>query len=163
MNRLQFITAIPSDVRRGSGCYVGTRTLVEGLRRPGTQVDVARPRVQLPVFTATRVLFNEALRSRHFDTDVTIGIDADGYSIAGRRGPPPHIACIKGVLADAVRVESGLTRASMAFHARLEAKHARRADLVITISRYCAKRIEELYGVRAAFVRTELIYLNSLR
>jgi len=163
MNRLQFITAIPQDVRRGSGCYVGTRTLVEGLRRLGNQVDVDRPKVQLPVFTATRVLFNEALRSRHFHTDVTIGIDADGYSIAGRRRPPPHIACIKGVLADAVRFESGLTRASMAFHARLEAKHACRADLVITISRYCARRIEELYGVRGAVIVPELIDLNSWR
>jgi glycosyltransferase involved in cell wall biosynthesis len=161
MNRLQFITAIPSDVRRGSGCYVGTRTLVEGLRRLGNQVDVARPRVQLPVFTATRLLFNEALRSHDFHTDVTIGIDADGYSIAGRRRSPPHIACIKGVLADAVRFESGLTRASMAFHARLEAAHARRADLVITISQYCAERIEELYGVRGAVVVPELIDLNS--
>src|SRR5205807_2614332 len=139
MNRLQFITAIPSDVRRGSGCYVGTQTLVEGLRRLGNQVDVARPRIQLPVFTATRVLFNEALRWRHFDTDVTIGIDADGYYCSRRRRPPSHIACIKGVLADAARFESGLTRASMAFHAHLEARHARRADLVITISRYCAR------------------------
>jgi glycosyltransferase involved in cell wall biosynthesis len=163
MNRLQFITAIPSDVRRGSGCYVGTRTLVEGLRRLGNQVDVDRPRVQLPVFTATRVLFNETLRSRVFHADATIGIDADGYSIAGRRRPPPHIACIKGVLADAVRFESGLTRASMAFHAWLEARHARRADLVITISRYCARRIEELYGVRGAVVVPELIDLNSWR
>jgi len=142
---------------------VGTRILVEGLRGLGNQVDVDRPSVQLPVFTATRVLFNEALRSRHFHTDVTIGIDADGYSIAGRRRPPPHIACIKGVLADAVRFESGLTSTSMAFHARLEAKHARRADLVITISRYCARRIEELYGVRGAVVVPELIDLNSWR
>jgi len=100
----------------------------------------------LPNFTATRVLFNEALRTRDFRADATIGIDADGYSIAGRRNSPPHIACIKGVLADAVRFEAGLTRASMAFHSRLEAKHARRADLVVTPSRYCAERIEELYG-----------------
>src|SRR6266446_589550 len=125
MNRLQFITAIPSDVRRGSGCYVGTRTLVEGLRRLGNHVEVARPGVQLPLFTATRVLFNEALRARDFRADATIGIDADGYSIAGRRNSPPHIACIKGVLGDAVRFERGLTRASLAFQSRLEPMHAR--------------------------------------
>jgi glycosyltransferase involved in cell wall biosynthesis len=141
---------------------VGTRTLVEGLRRLGNHVEVARPRVQLPFFTATRVLFNEALRWRDFRADATIGIDADGYSIAGRRSSP-HIACIKGVLGDAVRFERGLTRASLAFQARLEAAHARRADLVITISQYCAGRLEELYGVTGAVVVPELIDLDAWR
>src|SRR6476660_9673999 len=98
MNRLQLITALPPNIRRGSGCYVGTRTLVDGLRRLGNKVDVIRPRIQLPIFTATRVLFNESLRARNFTADATIGIDADGYSIAGRRHWAPHIACIKGVL-----------------------------------------------------------------
>jgi glycosyltransferase involved in cell wall biosynthesis len=117
---------------------------------------MVRPRRQWPNFTATRVLFNEALRRRDFRADATIGIDADGYSIAGRRNLPPHIACIKGVLGDAVRFESGFTRASMAFQSRLEAKHARRADLVVTISRYCADRID-------AVVVPELIDLNAWR
>lgn len=161
MNRLHFITAIPADIRRGSGCYVGTRLLAEGLLRLGNSVKIVRPRVQLPNFTATRVLFNEALRPRHFRADTTIGIDADGYSIAGRRSSLPHIACIKGVLGDAVRFEAGFTRASMAFHSLLEAKHARRANLVVTPSRYCAERIEELYGVQGAVVVPELIDLNA--
>src|SRR3954469_18677342 len=138
MNQLQFITAIPADIRRGSGCYVGTRLLTEGLRRFGNSVEIVRPRVQLPNFTATRILFNEMLRSRYFCADATIGIDADGYAVAGRSNSRPHIACIKGVLGNAVRFEAGFTRASMAFHSRLEARHARRADLVVTISRYCA-------------------------
>jgi len=163
VNRLEFITAIPADIRRGSGCYVGTRLLAEGLFRLGNSVEVLRPRVQLPNFTATRILFNEALRARHFRVDATIGIDADGYSIARRRNSPPHIACIKGVLGDAVRFEAGFTRASMAFHSRLEAKHARHADLVVTPSRYCAERIEELYGVQGAVVVPELIDLNAWR
>ena len=163
MNRLEFITAIPGDIRRGSGCYVGTRLLSEGLLLLGNSVEVLRPRVQLPNFTATRVLFNEGLRARKFRADATIGIDADGYSIAGRPNSPPHIACIKGVLADAVRFEAGFTRASMAFHSRLEAKHARRADLVVTPSRYCAERVEELYGVQGAVVVPELIDLNTWR
>jgi glycosyltransferase involved in cell wall biosynthesis len=121
------------------------------------------PRIIMPIYTATRVLFNETLRWRHFSGDVTFGIDADGYRTAGRRNSPPHIACIKGVLGDAVRFERGATRASMAFQARLEAKHARRADLVITVSRYCAERIEELYGVQGAVVVPELIDLNAWR
>jgi glycosyltransferase involved in cell wall biosynthesis len=92
-----------------------------------------------------------------------VGIDADGYSIAGRPGAPPHIACIKGVLGDAVRFEQGATRASMAFQAGLEAKHARRAAKVITVSQYCAGRIEELYRVNNAVVVPELIDLNGWR
>jgi hypothetical protein len=65
--------------------------------------------------------------------DATIGIDVDGYAIADRSPGLPHVARINGVLGDAVCFELRATRASMAFQARLEAKHARRADLVITV------------------------------
>jgi glycosyltransferase involved in cell wall biosynthesis len=51
----------------------------------------------------------------------------------------------------------------MAFQARLEACHARRADLVITVSQYCARRIEELYRVKNAVVVPELIDLRGWR
>ena len=163
VSRLDFITSIPLDVRRGSGCYVGTRTLAEALRRLGIDVELVTPRVQLPVYTATRVLFNETLRWRKFHGDATVGIDVDGYRVAGRRGSLPHVACIKGVLGDAVRFEVGGTRASMAFQAGLEAKHAKRADLVITISQYCVRRLEDLYGVSNAVVVPELIDLNAWR
>jgi glycosyltransferase involved in cell wall biosynthesis len=121
------------------------------------------PRVHTPIYAATRILFNETLRWRNFPGDAVIGIDADGYRIAGRRNSLPHIACIKGVLADATQYEQGSTRLSMALQSRLEAKHARRADLVVTISQYCAVRLEELYGVNNAVVVPELIDLNSWR
>jgi glycosyltransferase involved in cell wall biosynthesis len=164
MSRVHFITAIPQNVERGSGCYVGTWTLARALRELGVEIDIVAPRVSLPAYLATRILFNETLRWRRFDGDATIGIDADGYSIVGngrRWNRQPHIACIKGVLADAVRFEQGATRASMAIQARLEAIHARRADLVITVSRYCARRLEELYGVKNAVVVPELIDLDA--
>jgi phosphatidyl-myo-inositol dimannoside synthase len=163
MSVLQFITSVPWDVRRGSGCYVGTRTLVEVLRQLGIDVGLITPRTVTPIYAATRVLFNEALRWRHFSGDATVGIDADGYAIAGRAAGLPHIACIKGVLGDAVRFERGVTRASMAFQARLEAKHARRAVRVITVSEYCVGRLEELYGVKSAVVVPELIDLRAWR
>jgi glycosyltransferase involved in cell wall biosynthesis len=170
MSRLHFITAIPQDVQRGSGCYVGTWTLARALRALGIEIDIVAPRVSTPAYLATRILFNETLRWRRFDSDATIGIDADGYSIGtSRRWPAregkalPHVACIKGVLGDAVRFEQGPTRASMAIQAHLEAIHARRADLVITVSRYCAQRLEELYGVRNAVVVPELIDLDAWR
>jgi len=126
-------------------------------------VEIVRPQIRLPVFTATRLLFNETLRWRDFSAGATVGIDADGYSVARKPNSPPHIACIKGVLGDAVRFETGITRASMAFHSKLEAENAHRADLVITISRYCAKRIEELYGVEGAVVVPEVIDLKAWR
>jgi glycosyltransferase involved in cell wall biosynthesis len=163
MSLLQFITAVPWEVRRGSGCYVGTRTLVEGLRQLGIDVALVTPRIVTPMYTATRVLFNETLRWRHFIGDATIGIDADGYAIAGGPAGLPHIACIKGVLGDAVRFERGITRASMALQARLEAKNARRAVRVITVSQYCVDRLNDLYRVNNAVVVPELINLGAWR
>lgn len=163
MKLLHFITAIPWNVREGSGCYVGTRTLAEALRRRGTQVDVITPKISTPSYTATRLLFNESLRWRRFGGVATIGIDADGYALSRRRNSPPHIACIKGVLGDAVRFERGAARSTLAFQAILEMRHTRRADLVITVSHYCAERLQELYGVRDAVVVPELIDLNAWR
>jgi glycosyltransferase involved in cell wall biosynthesis len=160
---LHFITAIPLDVTLGSGCYVGTTTLIEGIRQLGTEVSLVTPHKLTPIYTLTRVLFNETLRwSFHGEPgDVAVGIDVDGYTIAGRRKSLPHIACIKGVLGDAVRFESGATRASLAFQSSLEKKHAQRADLIITVSKYCADRLRDLYGANGAVVIPELIDLES--
>src|SRR5437016_10487625 len=85
MNVLDLITAIPLNVRQGSGCYIATRTLAEGLRRFGTRVAMVTPSLAIPIYTARRILFNEGLRWRTFHGDVTIGIDADGYSVAGKQ------------------------------------------------------------------------------
>ena len=159
--RLRFITAIPLSAELGSGCFIGIRTLAEGIRVLGGQVSWVTPKLRFPIYTVKRILFNETL-PRNFQGDATIGFDLDGYQIAGRSSAP-HIACIKGVLGDAVRFESGFTRASMALQAKLEKLHARRADRVITISRYCAERLDELYGVRDAVVVPELIDLEGWR
>ena len=161
MKTLRFITAIPLSPELGSGCFVGIRTLAEGIRKLGGQVSLVTPKVHLPLYTAERILFNETLQ-RDFVGDATIGFDLDGYRIAGR-GNVPHLACIKGVLGDAVRFEKGFTRASMALQAKLEKMHARRADRVITISRYCADRLDDLYGIRDAVVVPELIDLEGWR
>jgi glycosyltransferase involved in cell wall biosynthesis len=160
---LHVITSVPLNVRGGSGCYVGVRTLVEQLRGFGLQVAMVTPRIPTPAYTTTRTVFNEMLRWRRFEGEATIGIDADGYAVAGKKSGPPHVACIKGVLGDAVPFERGATRLSMAFQARLEREHAQRADLVITISQYCAERLKELYGVSNAVVVPELIDLEQWR
>jgi glycosyltransferase involved in cell wall biosynthesis len=133
------------------------------LLRLGIDIQLIKPSITTPFFTTTRLLFNESLRWCHFDCAATIGVDVDGYAIARGRSKPPHIASIKGVLGDAVRFESGVTRASLALQAGLERRNARRADLVVTVSRYCADRLEEFYGVRNAVVVPELIDLESWR
>src|SRR6266849_4954220 len=163
-HRLAFITAIPQSVHRGSGCYVGIRTLATGVRALGGHVETITPFSRITSLPAERYLFNQALRLRsRWNFDAIVGFDLDGYALAGR-GQAPHIANIKGVLADAVPFERGLTRAGMALQARWEAVHARRADLVITISQYCKDRLQELYGVRGRIaVVPELIDLDAWR
>jgi glycosyltransferase involved in cell wall biosynthesis len=162
--RLGFITAIPQSVHRGSGCYVGINTLAAGATALGNRVDLILPSVRLGSFLAERYLFNQALRwRREWNYDAVVGFDLDGFAIA-RRGPFPHIANIKGVLAAAVPFEHGAARAGLALQARWEGEHARRADFVITISEYCKDRLRALYGVRGPIaVVPELIDLESWR
>ncbi len=159
----QFVTAIPLNVWKGSGCFVGIRTLATGIRALGGEVNFVTPRLHLPVYAAERMLFNHMLRYREFSShDTIVGFDADGYSIAGSRSSR-HVANIKGVMADVLPYERGAARVSMALQANLEKLHARKADLVVTPSRYCATRLDELYNVRDAVVIPELIDLDRWR
>jgi glycosyltransferase involved in cell wall biosynthesis len=163
MTSFQFITAIPLNVWKGSGCFVGIDTLAAGIRALGGEVNFVTPQCHLPVYAAKRTLFNHMLRYREFSSrDTIVGFDADGYSIAGRH-PARHVAAIKGVIADVLPYETGPTRASLGFQAHLEKLHAQRADLVVTPSHYCAARLDELYQVRDAVVIPELIDLDRWR
>jgi glycosyltransferase involved in cell wall biosynthesis len=158
--RLLFLTSTPLDVERGSGTFVGIHTLREGLRALGSDVDLVGPNLHLPVYTLERIVYNETLRFRvHRDYNATVGFDLDGYRAPGR----PHIAAIKGVIADELRFQRGSTKFTMGIQARLEALHVRRADFVMTTSRYAADRIEEAYGVHVASIVPELIDLARWR
>ena len=53
---------------------------VDAIRQAGIDVALVTPRIVTPIYAATRILFNETLRWRHFRGDATIGIDADGYA-----------------------------------------------------------------------------------
>lgn len=159
--RMDFITTIPQDVYRGSGCFVGIQTLAKGLAQLNCDVAMLTPEFHLSVLPLERIVFNEHLRWRTFRPGtITVGFDADGYSIAGLRGRP-HVASIKGVIGDVVPFERGVAKASVLLQAHFEKLHAQRADLVITPSRYCAERLDELYGVRNAIVIPELIDLRQ--
>ncbi|HET8638494.1 MAG TPA: glycosyltransferase [Acidobacteriaceae bacterium] len=160
--KLDFITAIPLDVRRGSGCLVGIQTLKKGLEDLGCDIALITPKVRLPLSGPNRTLFNECLRFHRFrEGALTIGFDADGYTIARRRRA--HVACIKGVLGDILPFESRLSRSNLAWQVHLEKLHAQRADLVIVPSAYCAERLADLYGVPGAVVIPELINLDLWR
>ncbi len=162
--KLVFVTATPLEVTRGSGTYRGIHTLARALERLGVEIAWITPRMRLPVFTLRRLLFNERLRWSGVPAgDVIVGFDMDGYRIVGR-SRHPHVASIKGVIADEMRFERGWTRLSMALQAACEAHHVRRADLVVTTSRYAAARLRTLYGLdREPVIVPELIDLANWR
>jgi len=162
--RAAFITSTPLNVREGSGTFVGIATLADALRAKGAQVDLITPRKQLPIYTAGRLLFNASLARRRWDAyDVTVGFDLDGYRIAGRTGRP-HLAAIKGVIADEMRFERGLTRATMSLQAKWETRHVWLADRVIATSRYSANRLKQFYGMAAEpVIVPEMIDLRAWR
>jgi hypothetical protein len=116
--RVAFITSTPLNVREGSGTFVAIQTLADALRCLGATVDLVAPKRHLPVQTVERLVFNAGLRIRRWDHyDVTVGFDMDGYRIAGRTARP-HLASVKGVIADEMQYERGWTRVTMAVQAR---------------------------------------------
>ena len=158
--RIRFLTSTPLDIRRGSGTYVGIQVLARALAAMGHTVQFETPRVKLPVYTLERIVFNRALRPST-DFDITVGFDMDGYRIASE---PRHVASLKGVIADEVRFESGMTRLTMGIQARCERMHVQRAARVLTTSRYSAERAREFYGLeREPVVVPELIDLAEWR
>jgi glycosyltransferase involved in cell wall biosynthesis len=162
--RIGFFTSTPLSVEQGSGTYVGISTLAEALRKLDVTVEIVAPSRLRPTPTVGRILFNETLRFRRSaEHDITVGFDLDGYRLAGRTRTP-HIAAIKGVIADEMLQEKGLTRAGMAIQARCEALHVRRADHVVTTSQYSAGRIEQFYRPgKPVSVVPELIDLSRWR
>lgn len=162
--RFGFLTSTPLDYVRGSGTFAGIETLARALRALGIEVDNVPLRTRLPVVTAERLLYNEQLRRACFDGyDLTVGFDMDGYRLAARTGVP-HIASIKGVIADELRFERGLTRRMLSLQAACEARHVRRARRVVTTSRYAAGRLRKLYHLNTEpAVVPELIDLARWR
>ena len=158
--RIRFLTSTPLDIRRGSGTYVGIAVLARALGELGHEVVIETPRTHLAVYTAERLLFNRGLKPAA-GFDCTVGFDMDGYRIARA---PGHVAALKGVIADEVRFERGLTRLTMGIQARCERLHVMRASRVIVTSKYCADQVRALYGAtRPAVIVPELIDLAEWR
>lgn len=75
-------------------------------------------------------------------------MDLDGFLWARHRGLP-FVVSLKGVIADELKNESGLTRALLSIQARWERLNVRRADVVIAPSRYSADVARREYGLAA--------------
>ncbi len=158
--RIRFLTSTPLDIRRGSGTYVGIHVLGRALEQMGHVVAYETPRRHFPNYTLERLAFNRSLRaSREFD--LTVGFDMDGYRIASA---PGHVASLKGVIADEVRFETGLTRLTMSLQARCERLHVNRAARVLATSAYSAVQATKFYGLhKRPEIVPELIDLGEWR
>ena len=162
--RLAFVTSTPLSVAEGSGTYVGISQLARALERRSIRVQMHVPVWRWPSYTAQRILFNllAAPRLRIGHADWVVGFDLDGFHY-GRKKTVPYVASIKGVIADELTSERGIVRAMLRVQATCERLAVRRADAVVSTSRYSRQRIVQAYGVPAAkvVIVPELIDLSA--
>ena len=153
MARLLFVTGTASDVRGGSGTFVGISVLQRALLARGHTVDLLAPAPGRSLSLPGRLLFNARARNavRRFRPDVVVGFDLDGVFL--RPGGVRSVASLKGVLADEARFERGAARARLSIEAFFERIHVRRVETVLATSAYSASRIVEDYGVPSGRVR----------
>jgi len=158
--RIAFLTSTPQSIDAGSGTYVGIATLAAAIRHRGIEVDIVAPRVRWPAYTLQRRWFNERLRWRDWSGyNALVGFDLDGFRL-----PVPHVASIKGVIADEAGHETGLVRRLLHLQAEWEHQNVHRAARVITTSLYAARRIQQLYTLpETPCVVPELIDLDAWR
>ncbi len=148
--RMAFVTSTPQGIAGGSGTYVGIRELVRALEDRKIRIDMHVPTWWSPSFTLKRILFNflVAPKLRAGQYDWVVGFDLDGFHY-GRAKKAPYVASIKGVIADELRNERGVVRAMLQVQAAFERLGARRADVVVTTSRYSRDRVIDAYAVPA--------------
>jgi glycosyltransferase involved in cell wall biosynthesis len=162
--RVAFITSTPQSVAGGSGTYVGISQLSRALEDLRIRVEMHVPSLWSPGVTAKRILSNllAASRLRAGRYDWIVGFDLDGFHY-GRAKTAPYIANIKGVIADELTNERGAVRATLKVQAAFERVAVRRADIVVTTSRYSRERIVEAYTIPAAkiVIVPELIDLQA--
>ncbi|HTY77068.1 MAG TPA: glycosyltransferase family 4 protein [Candidatus Bathyarchaeia archaeon] len=119
-----------------------------GLESLGHRLEVRPLGVRTGFHTFDRWLYNAevALRPPR-DVDLVYGVDLDGFLFGRRSRRPPLVVSLKGIIADELRNERGLTRALLSVQARWERKNTERADLVIACSRYSCEVARREYGV----------------
>jgi glycosyltransferase involved in cell wall biosynthesis len=163
-SRVAFVTSTPFNVAGGSGTYVGISQIARALRDRNIWVEMLLPTWWSPSFTLKRFLFNlsVARQLRGVRYDWVVGYDLDGFHY-GRVKSAPYVASIKGVIADELTNERGITRAMLRIQAALERLAVHRADVVVATSQYSRSRIVEAYGIPAEkiIIVPELIDLRS--
>lgn len=151
--RIAFLDSWLQDAASGSGTAVAIGGLAAALIARGHSVERLVPRGAWPrALLRRRLWFNLTLPARlrqlqrRAPYDLIVGFDIDGVRLASMPGLP-YVCSIKGVLAEEARCEQGGPRRMLAGLALLERRHARRAPLVLSTSRYCIERIRHHYGV----------------
>jgi len=151
--RIAFLDSWWRGPARGSGTAVGIAGLAGGLRAAGHRVTELAPLWGPPGRLGTRLLYNLEVpsRIRRGRFDLVVGFDWDGWTHRAPEGVP-YVACLKGVLADEMRFERGLSRTLLGLQSTLEAANARRAGRVVTPSSYSKRRVCAAYGLPPAKV-----------
>ena len=144
--RLCFLTSTPLNFASGSGTFTGITTLAKAVERAGR--PCRHRQWNTGNIGSGRLAFNREIAQLDFSSyDATIGFDLDGFLLP--RYGPPHFACLKGVIADEMRFESGEAREALSVQAGYEQQNVARAAHIITTSQYSARRIVEYYAPRA--------------
>lgn len=161
--RILFVTATSPRVREGSGTAVGIAVLREALEALGHEVGLVAPTPGGAASALGRLAFDWRARraAREFRADAVVAFDLDGVFLP--RSAALHVAAIKGVLADEKRFERGAARLSLSLLSWFERLHVRRADRVVTTSRYAAGVIEAFYGEPRERIRVVPELLDATR
>src|ERR1700730_7827960 len=107
MAALIFLTSTPQSIEEGSGTWVGISVLRTAIAALGHEITLVAPPAAASRGTNSRISFHLRARSmlRRMSADALSGFDLDGVFVQ-RRGLP-HVAAIKGVLADEAKYENG--------------------------------------------------------
>ncbi len=150
--RLAFFSSTPASPVEGSGTFVALHGLRRGLAALGHDVSFRPLSLRTRFHTLDRLLYNAQVALTRPRADLVVGVDLDGFLWARRRRER-FVVALKGVIADELRNERGLTRALLSVQARWERANVRRADRVVVPSAYSAAVTVEAYGVDRAKVR----------
>ena len=140
------LSSTPPNPLEGSGTFVGISGLRQGLEALGHRLEVRPLRFRTRFHTLDRWLYNAGVALRPpRDADLVYGVDLDGFLLGRRRAP--LVVSLKGVIADELKNERGVTRALLSIQARWERRNTERADLVVASSRYSCEVARREYGV----------------
>jgi glycosyltransferase involved in cell wall biosynthesis len=146
--RFEFLSSTPPSATEGSGTWVAIDGIVRGLHRHGHEARLRPLERRTGFHTFDRLAYNRAVRRAPRDADVVVGVDLDGFLWAARRpAGVRYVVMLKGIIADELRNERGVTRALLALQARWERANVRLAERVVVPSRYSAAVAHEVYGV----------------